>query len=494
MHLDEDVCWRASRSRDRRFDGLFFIGVVTTGVYCRPICPVVGPKRQNVRFYASAAAAEAAGFRACRRCRPESAPGTPAWTGSSATVARALRLISEGALAPQGAEELAARLGVGDRHLRRLFARHLGTSPRAVTRTRRTHFARRLIDDTELPMSEVAHAAGFGSVRQFNKAIRTCFGRSPTRLRHDARGRREPAQDGEITLELAYRPPLDWDALLEFLRFRATPGVEHVDAGTYRRSIQLDGRTGTLAVEPDPAHARVRLRVRIGDTSTLARVAEGARRIFDLSAHPLRIAGDLSRDPDLARRIEARPGIRVPGAWDPFELGVRAVLGQQVTVKGATTLAGRLVRAFGKPLDCSSGPLTHLFPGPGALADADLASIGIPGARAETLRALARAVAGGELALTGVVHPEAVLDALERIPGIGSWTAQYIAMRALGEPDAFPASDLGLRKALAEPGGRPLGATALEKRSEAWRPWRAYAALWLWTSPVDEPLNQRKKR
>ena len=480
MQLDAETCWRASRSRDRRFDGLFFVGVVTTGVYCRPVCPVAGPKRQNVRFYPSAAAAEGAGFRACRRCRPEAAPGSPAWVGSSATVSRALRLISTGPIAPQSAEALAQRLGLGTRQLRRLFARQLGTTPNAVARTRRTHFARRLIDDTELPMSEVAMASGFGSIRQFNQAIRTSFGRAPSALRREAASRREEPADGEITIKLAYRPPLDWGALLGFQGPRAIPGVEHSDGESYRRAIELDGVVGMFEVRPDPEAAQLLLRVRIRETARLGEVVEGVRRIFDLRANPMQIATDLAQDPELARLVEKRPGIRIPGAWDPFELAVRAVLGQQVTVKGATTLAGRLVRSFGKPIgECGLAPLTHLFPSPEVLAEADVSSIGIPRARAETIRRLAIDIAAGKLTLNGVGLTENAARALHEIPGIGDWTVQYIAMRALGEPDAFPASDLGLRSAL--PGPR-LSAAALATRSERWRPWRAYAAMWLWSS------------
>ncbi len=492
MVLDEEICWRASRSRDRRFDGLFFSGVVTTGVYCRPICPVVGPKRQNVRFYPSAAAAEAAGFRACHRCRPEAAPGSPAWVGSSATVSRALRLISTGPVPPQSAEALAERLGLGARHLRRLFTRHLGTTPQVVARTRRTHFARRLIDDTELPMSEVALASGFGSIRQFNQAIRVSFGRPPTQLRREAAGRREESAEGEIAIKLAYRPPLAWDALLGFLGPRAIPGVESADAASYRRTIELDGAVGMLEVRQDPGAAQLVLRVRIRETAGLGHVVEGVRRIFDLRANPLQIATDLSQDPELARLVEKRPGIRIPGAWDPFELAVRAVLGQQITVKGATTLAGRLVRSFGKPIgECGLAPLTHLFPSPDVLAGADVSSIGMPRARAETIRRLASDVASGKLTLYGVGRTEAVAQALREIPGIGDWTVQYIAMRALSEPDAFPASDLGLRGALA---GARLSTAALARRSEHWRPWRAYAAMWLWASLAETPTPKRRTR
>ncbi len=452
---------------------------------------MAGPKRQNVRFYPSAAAAEAQGFRACRRCRPEAAPGSPAWVGSSATVSRALRLISTGPIMPQSAEALAERMGVGSRQLRRLFTRHLGTTPQAVARTRRTHFARRLIDDTELPMSEVALASGFGSIRQFNQAIRASFGRTPSALRRETASRREGSAEGEITIKLAYRPPLDWDALLGFQGPRAIPGVEHADGDSYRRAIELDGVVGMLEVRPDPEAAQLLLHVRIRETARLGQVVEGVRRIFDLRANPLQIATDLAQDPELARLVEERPGIRIPGAWDPFELAIRAVLGQQVTVKGATTLAGRVVRSFGKPIgECGLAPLTHLFPSPEVLAEADVSSIGIPRARAETIRRLSSDVAAGKLTLNGVGLTEDAAQALHEIPGIGDWTVQYIAMRALGEPDAFPASDLGLRSAL--PGPR-LSTTALARRSERWRPWRAYAAMWLWSSLSHTPTSKGRR-
>jgi AraC family transcriptional regulator of adaptative response / DNA-3-methyladenine glycosylase II len=485
-------CYRALASRDPRFDGRFFVGVRTTGVYCRPICPAPTPKRANVSFFPCAAAAEAAGFRPCRRCRPESAPGTPAWLGSSATVARGLRLIAAGALDGAGVEGLARSLGVGARQVRRLFDAHLGASPLAVARTRRVHFARRLIDETALPMSELALAAGFASIRHFNHSIRSCFGRSPSELRRAARGPR-PQRGQTLRLRLAYRPPLDWSALLAFLAARAIPGVERVAEGGYRRTVRLGRVPGRLSVRALPGAAQLEVEVDASPGAPLLEVADRVRVLFDLGADPLRIAADLGHDPDLAPCLSARPGLRVPGAWDGFELAVRAVLGQQVTVRGASTLAGRLVRRLGEPLDAPVDGLTHLFPAPERVAGAELDGLGLPAARAEALRALARAVASGDLALEPGADPERARAVLGALPGVGEWTAEVVAMRALGEPDAFPAGDLGLRRALAG-GAPPLSAAELARRAEAWRPWRAYAALHLWHADASATGRDRRGR
>ena len=483
--LDPARCYAAVRSRDRRFDGRFFAGVVTTGVYCRPVCPVRPAKPENVRWFACAAAAEAAGFRPCRRCRPEASPGTPAWSGTSAVVARALRLIAAGALDEGGVDGLADRLGLGARQLRRLFATHLGASPAEVARARRAHFARTLLDETDLPMAEVAFSAGFGSIRDFNHALRATFGRTPTALRR-ARGRRGPvATHGGVTVRLAFRPPLDWSGLLGFLAPRATPGVEAVADGVYRRTIAIGDGAGTIEVRAAAGEPHLLMRVRLARPERLLQVVERARRLFDLDADPVLIADHLAGSPELAPLVARRPGLRVPGAWDAFELAVRAVLGQQVTVRGATTLAGRLVRAAGTPLDRAEDGLTHLFPRPEALAHADLASVGVPRARAATIRALAGAVASGEVVLDASRGLEDAVARLAAVPGIGAWTAHYVAMRALGEPDAFPAADLGLRRALGNGAGR-LAPARVAERAEAWRPWRAYAVMHLWAGLAGE--------
>jgi AraC family transcriptional regulator of adaptative response / DNA-3-methyladenine glycosylase II len=476
MQFDRNVCYQAMRSRDRRFDGRFFVGVRTTGIYCRPICPAPSPKLVNVEFYACAAAAEDAGFRPCKRCRPETAPGTPAWVGSSAVVARALRLIRDGALDDAGVAPLAARLGIGARQMRRLFEEHLGTSPAAVARARRVHFARALLDQCDLPVTAVAYAAGFRSVRQFNHAVRATFGASPRALR--SRRHALPSPGDGLSVRLPYRPPLDWQGLLAFFARRAIPGVELVRDGRYQRTVALDGAVGAISVEPAGAEPILLLRIRLTECTSVLGVVERVRRLFDLDADPLHVGSHLARSALLRPLVAVAPGMRLPGAWDPFEVAVRGILGQQVTVRAATTLGGRLAAAFGRPVECGDG-LTHLFPVPAALADADVASIGIPRARAATIRALAAAVVRGEPVLDASRGTEAAVERLCAIPGIGAWTAQYIAMRGLSEPDAFPAGDLGVRKALGN-GEGPLSIAAVERLSEPWRPWRAYAVMHLW--------------
>lgn len=484
MDLDLARCYQAILSRDRRFDGRFFTGVVTTGVYCRPVCPVAPPKFQNMRFFACAAAAEVAGFRPCKRCRPETAPGTPAWVGTSAVVTRALRLISDGALDDGSVGTLANRLGIGERQLRRLFAQHLGASPGHVARARRVHFARSLIDDTDLRITEVALSAGFSSIRQFNHAIRVTFGASPTALRQRRVRRRSPARLGGVVVRLAYRPPLAWGAMLRFLGVRAIPGVEVVHGETYTRTIEVNGMAGTIEVWPDGDAPSLLMRIRLPRYDGLIEVVERVRRLFDLDADPLRIAEHLRQSPQLAPVMDALPGVRVPGAWDPFELAVRAILGQQVTVRGATTLAGRLVHTFGTPIDNDRDVLTHLFPSPERLAHADLTRIGLPRARAATIRTLAATAARGDLSFDGISDAEDAVARLCAIDGMGPWTAHYIAMRALGEPDAFPSADLGLRRALGN-GRGPVPAAEVSRLAEPWRPWRAYAAMYLWLGDAE---------
>ncbi len=485
--LDAAVCERARLSRDARFDGRFFIGVVTTGIYCRPTCPVQPPGAANVRFYGSAAAAAQAGFRPCLRCRPETAPGSPAWAGSPTTVRRALRLIEDGALDEGDVGELALRLGIGARHLRRLFDRHVGASPLQIASTCRLHRAKRLIDATDLPFDAIAQAAGFGSVRRFNQVLRGVYGRTPRELRRRRRGASAFAErpGGGLRLRLYYRTPYDAGALLGYLAPRAVPGVEVVDAarGTYRRAFRLAGleswNAGTVSVETG-GDGYLAAEVRHADARVLLDVAARLRRLFDLDADPLWLGRHLAGVPLPAARTEALSGIRVPGAWDGFELAVRAVLGQQVTVKGATTLAGRLVGELGEALPdhLRGSGLVRSFPSPGAVAGFDLCSIGVPAGRATALRRLAEAVSAGELDLDAAADPEAAKARLTAIPGIGSWTAEYIAMRALRDPDAFPAGDLHLRKAVGC--GEAVNARELRAMAEAWRPWRAYAAMLLW--------------
>lgn len=478
----DPVLERARLARDPRFDGLFYVGVLTTGIYCRPVCPAKPPKSENVRFFGTAAAAGEAGFRPCLRCRPESAPGSPAWAGTSATVRRGLRLIAQGALDQGDVEELADRLGVTSRHLRRLFARHIGASPLSVAQTQRLHFAKRLIDDTSLAFGDIAAAAGYGSVRRFNDAFRRTYGRSPRELRRLNEARAEGVGRATLSVRLACRQPFDWDRFLRFLGPRLVPGVEAIEDGRYLRTIAGDGSPDVVEVAPHEQPGYLLLTMHDVDTARIFGIVERARAAFDLDAPVAEIARTLGRDPLLEPLVEKSPGVRVPGAWDGFELAVRAVLGQQVSVKAATTLAGRIVRRYGEPLGdaaVGSGLVTHRFPTPGRLARARFNDLGIVRSRAQTLRRLAAATASGDLDFDAAADPADMGKRLRSIKGIGAWTAEYVAMRALKHPDAFPDSDLGLLKSL-EPGRR---ATPLElaERAERWRPWRAYAAMLLWS-------------
>jgi AraC family transcriptional regulator of adaptative response / DNA-3-methyladenine glycosylase II len=484
MDLDRDACDRARRARDARFDGRFFIGVTSTRIYCRPICPARAPKDENIRYFATAAAAEAEGFRPCLRCRPESSPGTPAWVGTSALVSRALRLIAEGALDAGDVETLASRVGVTGRHLRRLFLEHLGATPLGVALTRRAHFAKKLLDETELGMADIAAASGFGSVRRFNTHMRRTYARTPTEIRRLARRRAEAGTE-RYRMRLAYRPPYDWPAMLAFLAARATSGVEAVDGGRYRRTIAVNGQTGFFSVSHAPEGHALALEIRFADPSALLPIVERVRRLFDLGADPAVIAAHLGSDPLLAPVLARHPGMRTPGAWDGFEVAVRAVLGQQVSVRAATTLAGRIVSAFGAPVELDHG-LTRLFPVPARLAAAPLETVGIIRTRANTIRALARQVADGSLSFQACGHPSRIAAALDEIPGIGRWTAEYIAMRAFGEPDAFLTGDLVLRRIAGDCTARVLDATA-----EAWRPWRAYAVMLMWQLANDRVAESR---
>jgi AraC family transcriptional regulator, regulatory protein of adaptative response / DNA-3-methyladenine glycosylase II len=480
--LGEDRFYQAMLEQDGRFDGLFFSGIVTTGVYCRAVCPVPRiANRENVRFYTSIAAAEDAGFRPCLRCHPERSAGTPVWGPFPPVVSRALGLIFDGALEEGDVESLARRLGLGSRQLRRLFNEHLGASPLAVAKARRVHFASCLLQETKLSISDVAFASGFRSIRQFNHDFLTTFGRSPTEIRH----RPEAASGGSITISLPYRPPLDWPRMIAFLQPRVMPGVEVVSHDRYRRAIEIDNEPGELEVlvVPDRPVLLLRLHAAGRSRAWLRRLVGQARRMFDLDADPLRIASELGDSDILGPLIEARPGLRVVGAWDRFELAVRAVLGPQISVRAAATLTRRLVHSYGRPVDGAATVTTHLFPAAAALADADLRSIGATRTQEGAIRAVATAVATDELRLDASQGLEEFVERFCRLPGAGPWTAHYVAMRALGEPDAFPAGDLGLRRALADD-TRPLSSTALTQLAEKWRPWRSYAAMYLWTKPT----------
>lgn len=479
--LDPDFCYRVIQAKDARFDGRIFTCVTSTGIYCRPVCPARVPKKENCRFVASAAAAEALGFRSCLRCRPETAPGTPAWAGTQAAVARALRLIEDGALDEDGVEELAARVGLGARQLRRLFLAHVGATPQAVAANRRLLTAKQLITETGMSFADIAFASGYQSLRRFNDAVRASYGVAPTALRRD-KSAELPAQAGNaITLRLGYRPPFDWERLLAYLAIRAIPGVEEIGITQYRRSFRLGDAAGIITVTPSPKPNALSIRVQGDGALPVRQIATRIRRLFDLDADPQAIAAALRDDALLGLRLAHAAGIRVPGAFDGFELGVRAILGQQVSVKGATTLAGRVVARAGTQLASADGSLTHYFPAPSALAAADLSGLGLTGGRIAALKAFAGAVARGEVDFSPAQTLDEKIAALCAVPGIGEWTAHYIALRAVGEPDAFPASDLGLRKSAGN--GAPIATRALEEMAEAWRPWRGYAALLLWMVP-----------
>ena len=491
MKIDADACYRALQTRDSRFDGRLFVGVKTTGVYCRPVCPARTPKRENVSFYRSAAAAEAAGFRPCLRCRPESSPDLGAWHGTSNTVTRALALIEAGALDHADVDAVASRLGMGERQLRRLFRRHLGASPIAIAQTRRVLLAKQLIHQTRLPMAEVAMASGFGSVRRFNETFQRLYDRPPAALRRQS-GEASAVEDG-VRLELAYRNPYDWMGLIEFLAMRAIEGVETVTPQRYARTIGLEDEIGLITVEPGRKAGALIATIRFPKLSALRRIIARIRRIFDLTADPEAIAGHLGLDPALAPRVALRPGLRVPGAWDGLELAVRAILGQQITVSAATLLAGRIVREWGNPLPADLRGivpgLTHVFPSAQRLATADLSNLPMPRARSEAIGSMARAVAADPTIFEPQGELQGVIARLRALPGVGEWTAQYIAMRQLREPDAFPASDIGLLRAMAGADGVRPSAAALQSRAEAWRPWRAYAAVHLWTGEmIPDPL------
>jgi AraC family transcriptional regulator of adaptative response / DNA-3-methyladenine glycosylase II len=483
---DDDICYRALSARDARFDGRLFVAVKTTGIYCRPICPARTPRRENCTFFPSAAAAQMAGFRPCLRCRPEISPDAAAWRGTSNTVSRALALIAAGAL--DGGEAciagLADQLGIGERQLRRLFDKHLGVPPIAVAQTRRILFAKQLIQETRLSMAEIAEASGFGSVRRFNDAFQKLYGRAPRDLRLSKKPVAEPSL---VTLRLGYRPPYDWDSILAFYEKRAIPGVEQVERGRYRRTISVDGAIGSFEIAP--GKNCLVATIRLPQLRALLSVVGRLRRMFDLDADVEAIGSHLARDEGLAPLIARRPGLRTPGAWDPFEYAVRAILGQQITVIGARTLAAKLARLAGTPVTreiTGYDALTHVFPGPEQIVAADFNNFGMPGARIAALQSLASAALANPRLFESAGASDDVLARLLALPGFGEWTVQYWALRALRDSDAFPAADVGLLRAMTVDGKR-LTPKALRERAEAWRPWRAYAAQHLWSS--EEPIR-----
>ncbi len=492
---DREVCYRALQSRDARFDGLLFVGVTSTGIYCRPVCPARTPVFENCRFFASAAAAQEAGFRPCLRCRPETAPELASWRGTSNTVSRALAFIADGALDEDGAslEALAQRLGVGERQLRRLFVQHLGASPVAVAQTRRVLFAKHLIQETRMPMTEVALASGFGSVRRFNEIFRDLFHRPPSALRRKASAGAAGAETG-VTIRLRYRPPYDWESMIEYLQARAIPGVEIVENGSYQRTVEIDGFAGSVEVTHLPRRESLGVTIRFPNVKSLPAIVARVRRLFDIGADIETIDEHLSRDPLLAPFVARRPGLRAPGGWDGFELAVRAILGQQVSVAAARRLAGQLVALHGQPVPeafVSHPRLSHAFPTAERLASTKAIGLGMPLARLSSLKALAEAAAADPNLFRPFGTIEEAIARLRMIRGVGEWTAQYVAIRALREMDAFPASDIGLlRGAAIVDGTRPTSASLLN-RAESWRPWRAYAAQHLWAADATLASNQR---
>ena len=500
MTLEFDTCYRAVAARDPRFDGRFFTGVTSTGVYCRPICPSRTPARKNMRFFPHQGAAETAGFRACRRCRPEASPGSPDWNIRADLVARAVRLITDGYVDEHGISGLARRLAVTERHLHRLVVAELGTGPLALARTVRLQTARRLLSETSVPITEIAFASGFSSVRQFNASFQEAYRQPPSALRAGTRPRGAAAGGTDthstdthstgtngtwLSLRLACREPFDGESLLGFLATRAIPGVEQVTDGRYARTIRTSSGAGVIELIPGPpGQGHVLLRVRLTGLGGVGQVVSRCRQLFDLDADPAAIGSALASDRILAPLVHARPGLRIPGAYDGFELAVRAVLGQQVSVSAGRTFAARLAARYGSPLavpdDGQPAMPTLLFPGPAQLADADLSGVGLTTSRQATLRALAGAMATGRLDLDPGTDPAEAAARLSELPGIGPWTVSYILMRAVRDPDAFPETDLGLRRAIERLGCPPAHA-------RRWRPWRAYAALHLWTWEAAEP-------
>ncbi|MFG1842077.1 DNA-3-methyladenine glycosylase 2 family protein [Micromonospora sp. NPDC049175] len=506
MELDFERCYRAVDSRDQRFDGWFYTGVTSTGIYCRPSCPAITPKRQNVRFFPSAAAAQGVGLRACRRCRPDAAPGSPLWDVRADVVGRAMRLIADGVVDRDGVPGLASRLGYTERHLHRMLSAEMGAGPLALARAQRAQTARILIETTDLGMAEIAFAAGFGSVRQFNDTLREVYASAPSDLRTARGGQRTPAGAGTIALRLAYRPPLHAQALLDFFATRALPGVDEVRDGTYHRGLRLPHGTGEVALTPAAGHVAATLR--LTDLRDLAPAVARCRRLLDLDADPAAIDATLAADPALAPLVAAEPGIRVPRAVDGFEMAVRAIIGQQISLKAAQKTLTRLLtthasdqvdhevdlaigdRTPGQPHDQRGAGGGRRGAGGGAgglrgfLSPEELLAVpdsgfGMPAGRRETLRGLALAVLDGSVDLAASVDRVSATRGLLALPGVGPWTANYLAMRAFGDPDILLSTDLAVRRGAAAL-GLPDNPTTLDGYADRWRPWRSYATMRLW--------------
>ncbi|MDQ6935855.1 MAG: helix-turn-helix domain-containing protein [Actinomycetota bacterium] len=480
MALDAELCYRAVKGRDRRFDGLFYTAVRTTGIYCRPSCPAITPQRRNVSFYTSAAAAQVAGFRACRRCLPDATPGSPDWDVAADAAGRAMRLVADGVVERDGVDGLARRLGYSTRQLNRLVTSAYGAGPLALSRSRRAQTARVLVETSAMSFSDVAFASGFASIRQFNDTIREVYAATPSQLR----GRRGgPVSSGTINTRIAVREPFSGSDLLAFLAARAVPGVEAAGSGWYERSLRLPHGSGVLRLEPESGgRGFVAGAFTLADARDLAPAMERTRRLLDADCDPVPVSAALAEDPVLRPLVARRPGLRVPGHVDGAEVAVRAVLGQQVSVAAARTLAARLVTSYGEPLDLAGEHrVTRLFPDHAVLGGLDQASLAMPRSRAKGLLALCQALTQGDVVLDRSGDRTQVRRALLAIPGIGPWTADYIALRALGDPDVILATDLGLRQAAVR-----LGIDDLRTASAAWRPWRSYAQLQLWASLADE--------
>jgi AraC family transcriptional regulator, regulatory protein of adaptative response / DNA-3-methyladenine glycosylase II len=486
IHADRERCIRAVQSKDARFDGWFFTAVLTTGIYCRPSCPVVPPKPENMRFFPSAAAAQQGGFRACKRCRPDASPGSPEWDVRADVVARAMRLIADGVIDNGGVPELASRLGYSVRQVERQLLAELGAGPLALARAQRAQTARLLIETTALPMGEVTFAAGFASIRTFNDTVRDVFALSPSQLRERASRGQAAAAAGALSLRLPFRAPLQPDNLFGHLAATAVPGVEEWRDGAYRRTLRLPHGHGIVSLRPEPDHVSCQLS--LTDLRDLASAISRCRRLLDLDADPVAIGDQLSADGVLAPLVAKAPGRRVPRTVDPAEFALRAVLGQQVSTAAARTHAGRLAASYGEPVDDPAGGLSRLFPPATALAAADPGSLAMPRSRRESFAALAGRLADDRIDLSVGGDWHEARARLASVPGIGPWTVEVIAMRALGDPDAFPASDLGLRLA-ARTTGLPAGPAALTSRAAAWRPWRSYAVQYLWATG-DHDINR----
>jgi AraC family transcriptional regulator of adaptative response / DNA-3-methyladenine glycosylase II len=487
--MEEERCYRAVLSRDARFDGWFVTAVVTTHIYCRPSCPAMTPKRHNMRYFATAAAAQHHGFRACKRCRPDASPGSPEWNAREDVVARAMRLIADGVVDRDGVAGLAARLGYSERHLTRVVSDELGAGPLAIARAQRAHTARLLIETTELPFTDIAHGAGFGSVRQFNDTVRAVFSVAPSELRRRRRAAAATGSaPGEVSLRLPAREPFDAAAIMRFLAIRCVPGVEAMVDGAYHRTLRLPHGHGAVALHPE--RGGVRAVVRVADWRDVAPAVQRCRRLLDLDADPVAVDDVLGADPVLGPLVAAAPGRRSPGHVDGAELAVRAVLGQQVSVAGARTVTGRIVAVAGERLTLDDAHLTHLFPAPGALVALGAEHLPMPDSRRRTLRAMCAAIDRGELDIDAGSDRTDLVDRLRAVPGIGPWTASYVVMRGLNYPDSFLPTDVGVRNALARLNvdSSPRAASALAER---WRPFRSYALHHLWGS-LDRDVHRSR--